>query len=439
MHYHLPTIGPIESVYLPEYGIDNVLAKIDTGADSSTIWASNISENDRELTYTLFGPASSYYTGETIRTKKYSKVIVKNSFGQKERRYKVTLKLSIAQSTIISKVTLANRNNSRFPILIGRRTLKGKFIVDVTKSQQALDNHKVLMLLANKGENNKKYVERFQLEGIDIDCAAYSDLVFSIDREAARIVIRPSGCDISDYGLVYFKTSLVQGRSNIAAAIAHYLEARKVDYIDRAVGQSPNPDKVYQVVLFADHDIPIPKTIFMLPNLMKDSYEYLLAEIGLPFILKDSKGRKNRLNYLVDSKSDFDHALHEAAGLEIWLMAQQYIPNDCDYRLLTLGGKVALAIKRTRAASGTHLNNISQGVSAVPVDLNNFPPLLIKQAEMATKLCQFQIAGVDMIQDKASKLWYCLEVNKASQIHTGSFVEEKELAVAKYLKKRLGY
>lgn len=438
MHYHLPTIGPIESVDLPELGINNVLAKIDTGADSSTIWASNISESNGELTYTLFGPASSYYTGQKIRTKKYSQVIIKNSFGQKERRYRVTLKLNIAKSTIISKVTLANRDNNRFPILIGKRTLKGKFIVDVTKPQLTLDSHKVLMLVTKKGENNKNYVKRLQLEDIDIDYSAYSDLVFSIDHESSRITIRPSGCDVSDYGLVYFRTSLVAGHSNIAAAIARYLDARQVDFIDRVVNQSPNPDKVYQAVIFADNNIPIPKTIFMLPNLMKDSYEYLVAEIGLPFILKDTKGRKGDLNYLVDSKSSFDRALHEAIELEIWLIAQQYIPNDCDYRLLTLGGRVALAIKRSRVASDTHLNNVSKGARVELVDLNSFPTALIKQAEMAARLCQFQIAGVDMIQDKVSKLWYCLEVNKAPQIYTGSFIEEKELAVAKYLKKRLG-
>jgi len=126
-------VGITESVSLPDYSINDVIAKIDTGADSSAIWASNITERNGELSFSLFGLGSTYYNGESIKTKRYSLVTIKNSFGHKEVRYRVYIKVLIANRLINAKVTLADRSNNKFPILIGRRTLRGKFLVNVSK------------------------------------------------------------------------------------------------------------------------------------------------------------------------------------------------------------------------------------------------------------------------------------------------------------------
>ena len=129
----LTHISNTEIVSFPDYSIDSVIAKIDTGADSSAIWASNITEHNGELSFSLFGPGFRYYSGEIIKTKQYSLVTIKNSFGQKEVRYRVYIRVLLANRLINTKVTLANRSSNKFPILIGRRTLRGKFLVDVSR------------------------------------------------------------------------------------------------------------------------------------------------------------------------------------------------------------------------------------------------------------------------------------------------------------------
>jgi glutathione synthase/RimK-type ligase-like ATP-grasp enzyme len=118
------------------------------------------------------------------------------------------------------------------------------------------------------------------------------------------------------------------------------------------------------------------------------------------------------------------------------MIAQKYIPNDFDYRLITLGGQVVMVIKRTRNINETHLNNVSQGGRAELLEPASLEPALINQAGLSAKLFQLQIAGVDLVQDKISKLWYCLEVNKAPHIYSGSFIDEKATAFAKYLNQR---
>ncbi|NDC22495.1 hypothetical protein EBZ57_03990 [bacterium] len=126
-------IGKVEYLSLPNESIRRVPAKIDTGADISAIWASKISVKDNELSFYLFDKTSKYFTGKRIKVSDYEVKTIKNSFGHSENRYKVQFKTIVAGKTIRASFTLANRSKNRYPILVGRRTLHGKFVVDVTR------------------------------------------------------------------------------------------------------------------------------------------------------------------------------------------------------------------------------------------------------------------------------------------------------------------
>lgn len=129
------TIGRAEKVYILDYFDKPLVAKVDTGADLSSIWASNIREDKGELTFSLLGPESPVFTGETIYLSEgnYSITRVANSFGQRELRYMVKLRIKLAKRVILATFTLADRSKKTYPILLGRRLLQGKFVVDVSK------------------------------------------------------------------------------------------------------------------------------------------------------------------------------------------------------------------------------------------------------------------------------------------------------------------
>jgi hypothetical protein len=76
-------IGRVEKVSFPELGIKNVHAKIDTGADLSSIWATYIHEEDGILRFKLFSKKSPHYTGKEIAFTKphYLLTRIANSFG----------------------------------------------------------------------------------------------------------------------------------------------------------------------------------------------------------------------------------------------------------------------------------------------------------------------------------------------------------------------
>lgn len=122
------------NTYVCVAGINKIPAKIDTGADSSSIWASNLRMNDDGLLeFCLFGPESPLYTGEVLTSSDFRVKQVRSSNGQISVRYCVPLSLRIDGHNIKVYFTLSDRAKNRFPVLIGRKTLQNKFLVDVAK------------------------------------------------------------------------------------------------------------------------------------------------------------------------------------------------------------------------------------------------------------------------------------------------------------------
>ena len=128
-----PVVGRVEALTFIDAGINDLPAKVDTGAYRSSIWATNVYEKKGELFFTLLGPESSFYTGKELSTKEYRLVSVESSFGHKQQRYSVFLRVTVAGKRIRSNFTLANRQTKTYPALVGRKMLKGRFVVDVSK------------------------------------------------------------------------------------------------------------------------------------------------------------------------------------------------------------------------------------------------------------------------------------------------------------------
>lgn len=127
-----PTIvGSTEFVTIE--GISNIPAKIDTGADSSSVWVSDLDvSKDGVLSFVLFSQNSSLYSGERIERKDFSVAVVRSSNGHEQVRYRTKLTLELGGKTLDTTFTLASREKNHFPVLVGRKTLNHGFLVDVS-------------------------------------------------------------------------------------------------------------------------------------------------------------------------------------------------------------------------------------------------------------------------------------------------------------------
>lgn len=136
------TLGRNEQVDFARFA-HKVPAKIDTGADTSSVWVSNIRvDKNGVLRFTLFGENSSYYTGKTIKREHYKIGVVRSASGHEQVRYRTQLSLRLGGKRIRAMFNLSDRSKNKFPVLIGRRTLSGKFVVDVSQARYA-DTEKV--------------------------------------------------------------------------------------------------------------------------------------------------------------------------------------------------------------------------------------------------------------------------------------------------------
>jgi hypothetical protein len=139
----LITIGRAEKIDLVDVSMGDVPAKVDTGADSSSIWVSHVAEQDDGLHIVFFGTGSPYFTGDEIVIRSgYRVTRVANSFGQKELRYKLKLRIRVRGRLIRATFTLSDRSQKTYPILLGRRLLQGKFIVDVSQGEALIADEK---------------------------------------------------------------------------------------------------------------------------------------------------------------------------------------------------------------------------------------------------------------------------------------------------------
>jgi len=136
MKKHL--IGRREKISLPEWDLHMISAKVDTGAYTSAIhceWMEEKLVNGKKvLEFKLLSPKHRLFNDRLIQTEKYSQKKVKNSFGEAELRYKVTTKVLMFDKEFETEFTLSDRSKMRNAILLGRKMLKGRFIVDVDET-----------------------------------------------------------------------------------------------------------------------------------------------------------------------------------------------------------------------------------------------------------------------------------------------------------------
>ncbi len=128
---HVPhLIGRREFVDFPELNLMGMEAKIDTGAYTSSLHCETINlreENNKMVLYfTLEQDQHIPHRFENFKEKK-----IKNSFGEMEERFVIKTLVKIGNKKVLSSISLSNRDSMRYPVLIGRRILKGRFIIDV--------------------------------------------------------------------------------------------------------------------------------------------------------------------------------------------------------------------------------------------------------------------------------------------------------------------
>ena len=116
-------------------GIQKLDARVDTGAETSSISAINIQKFERDgkdwIKFDIAHP--SLKKVETLEEPLSRTIKVKRHGGESHKRYVVKLKIMIREQAILEEFSLTDRKGYEYPALIGRNILSHGFIVDVNK------------------------------------------------------------------------------------------------------------------------------------------------------------------------------------------------------------------------------------------------------------------------------------------------------------------
>ena len=133
-------IGRTDKADFPLLDLFDIDIKIDTGAYTSSMHCHKVWLDDDELVCLFYDKDHPRYNGKEFRFKDYTFAKVKSSNGLVEKRFKVKTQIILFEKKYTISLTLSTREDMRFPVLIGRKFISKKLMVDVTQKDISYSN-----------------------------------------------------------------------------------------------------------------------------------------------------------------------------------------------------------------------------------------------------------------------------------------------------------
>jgi len=127
-------VGALEVCKLPEFQIHNLHIRVDTGAKTSSLHVDNIEyfKKDKEK-WVRFDIHPDIHDVTKVVTKE-SKIVdmksIKSSNGEAQQRPVISTLFELGEHSWPIEITLSDRSNMTYLMLLGRQAMNGHIIVD---------------------------------------------------------------------------------------------------------------------------------------------------------------------------------------------------------------------------------------------------------------------------------------------------------------------
>lgn len=261
--------------------------------------------------------------------------------------------------------------------------------------------------------------------------ATYLDkIAFAISPEEFTAFDTQNNRDLGSFDMIYIRGPRIRLNSPYAYYVSRYAAANEIVCVNDYSIYYPGT-KISQTIVFREQRAPFLKTIYCADNQIM--VETAGEQLSYPFILKTNVGSHGDSNYLVTSQEDAQQRL--ANEPEVDFLAQEFCPNNRDYRLLLCNGESLLFERKGDGVS--HINNTSKGAAATQADLAILPAEIVAKARTVADCLGLMVSGVDVMPHLDTNDYYFLEINTQPQLRTGALLEEKRMLV-QHLFQQLG-
>ena len=435
-------LGWEEWLGLPALGLPALRAKVDTGAKTSALHASDIEPfgaPDRPQVRFVVHP-SPRHPGLCVpcQAAVVDRREVTSSNGTSEWRYVIQTMVEVGGASWPIELTLTDRAGMTNRMLFGRQALTDRVVVDPAtrliqpkrsfaiygKAPATVTRPLRIAVLSREPDtySTLRLVEEGQLRGHQIDVIDTARCYMAISALAPQVhydggilprydaVIPRIGASVTPYG-----TALVRQFETLATYC-----------VNGSAGITASRDKLHAHQVLARHKIGMPVTAFASSTKDTDSLIGLVG--GAPLIVKLLESSQGRGVVLAETRKAAQSVISAFRGLKANFLVQHFVKEAAgeDIRCFVIAGKVMAAMRRTAAGddfrSNLHLGGTAETVRITPAERD--------AAVRAARAFGLGLAGVDLL--RAHDGPKVLEVNSSPGFEGIERASGKNLAAKLY-------
>ncbi|MGJ8673362.1 30S ribosomal protein S6--L-glutamate ligase [Rubritalea sp.] len=448
-------VGCAEWLSLPSLHVPAIKARVDSGAKTSSLHAFNIQGFKRNgeswVHFEVHPIQKNRKTTIRCEAKVADRRIVKSSNGEREKRHVILTTMELAGKTSTIEVTLTNRDNMGYRMLLGREAMQGRILVDPSEelchgelSKDDITNLYGVPEKKSEGLNigilasnpdlysNQRIMEAGEERGHNMHFLNIKHCYLKMEAEHPEVLSR------GGHSLNMLDAVIPRIRPSITfygCALTRHFESIGKFALNTSDSISQSRDKLFSMQLMLKHGLDIPTSGFA--HSPMDTNDLIDMVGGAPLIVKLLEGTQGRGVVLAETKKAAESVINAFKALNANLLVQEFVKEaqGKDLRCFVIDGKIVASIERT-AAAGEFRANIHQGGQASIVKISPEERTL---AIKAAKAFGLQVAGVDIIRSRKGPL--LLEVNSSPGLEGIETATGKDIAglMICAIEKKLGW
>lgn len=423
----LTVIGSEEWCFFETLGIPAIKARVDSGAKTSSIQATNIKVFMKGAQEWVKFEVNPIQDNRSIAINCEAKMVdrrtIKSSSGIAEERYVIKTPVSLGDKTFDIELTLANRDTMEFRMLLGREALNNRYMVNPAENYLIQDftdaeinkkyatyflektGLKIAVLASNPDlYSNKRLMEAGEMRGHEMVFLNVEHAYMKLDANSPEIRYR-GGNILNEFDAIIPR--IKPAVTFYGCALIRQFDNLGVYCLNSAESITQSRDKLFASQLFSKNDIHIPITGFAKSPM--DTKDLIRMVNGAPLIIKLLESTQGKGVVLAETNKAAESVINAFKSVQTNILVQEFIKeaNGQDIRCFVVNGKVIASMQR-QAEKGEFRANIHQGGKASVIKIT---PEEKKLAIKAAKVLNLAVAGVDIIRSNKGPL--LLEVNSS--------------------------